>query len=106
MRTVCVSKAANPAKEWRRLRNALNSCVRYNVCMKSDVALGYTCVCGERVRVFDVKPGQDNQLPPRITVACPQGHVATFNSKQVALLEPLVDGPMAFDVSDGEQEAA
>lgn len=68
--------------------------------MKSVVALGYTCVCGERVRVFDVKSGQDTQLPLRITVACPQGHVATFNSKQVALLEPLVDEPSVAQYED------
>lgn len=55
--------------------------------MKSVVSLGYTCVCGERVRVFRLEQGRVNAFPLRVTVACPHGHAATFNREQVGVLE-------------------
>lgn len=59
--------------------------------MGSVVSLGYTCICGERVRVFELKRGEENRLPYCATVACPNGHSATFSAAQVGLLEVLVD---------------
>ncbi len=62
--------------------------------MSSDVlALGYTCVCGAAVRVFEMTRDETSQLPRRVTVSCPNGHVATFTSKDVGLLEAWADLP-------------
>jgi hypothetical protein len=72
--------------------------------MESDVFLGYTCVCGERVRAFRLKNGEANQLPETLTVACPNGHTATFTAKQVGLLELIVEEPIALTPED-EQAA-
>jgi hypothetical protein len=63
----------------------------YNGCMLPVISLGYVCVCGQRVTVFQLKGGQANELPPTITVACKQGHVASFDAKHIALLEHLPD---------------
>jgi hypothetical protein len=54
------------------------------------VALGYTCFCGERVRVFHVTPGTNQLLHP-VSVSCPNGHTATFRPEQIASLELWVD---------------
>ncbi len=51
------------------------------------LALGYSCVCGEQVSVFEMTGDEANQLPPKVTVSCSNGHVATFSSSQVGLLE-------------------
>ena len=63
--------------------------------MSSVVALGYVCVCGERVRVFRLEQGQDNVFPLRVTVACPHGHAATFHREQVGLLELWDEEPVS-----------
>ena len=79
--------------------------------MDSSVFLGYTCFCRERVRVFELKRGEENRLPYSITVACPNGHSATFNAAQVGLLEVLVDessavAPGYSGLADDETEYA
>jgi hypothetical protein len=52
----------------------------------ATVVLGYTCICGEKVNVFDLQGGTINQLPaPDDRLS--NGHTATFSSKQVGLLD-------------------
>ncbi len=60
--------------------------------MPSDVfALGYTCICGERVTLLEMTRGETSQLPHRMTAVCSNGHVSTFTSAQVAALELWTD---------------
>jgi hypothetical protein len=61
----------------------------------ASVVLGYTCICGERVKVFHLEPGAANQLPRTVIVSCSNGHTATFNSRQVGLLELWTGDPAA-----------
>jgi hypothetical protein len=74
--------------------------------MKSAVWLGYTCVCREYVRVFELKRGEETRLPHRVTVACRNGHTATFNAQQVGLLELVLDEAAPVTLADDESEHA
>ncbi len=56
--------------------------------MRSDVlALGYTCICGERVTLLEMTRGETMHLPMKITACCPNGHVSTFTATQIGALE-------------------
>jgi hypothetical protein len=57
--------------------------------MARVLCLGYQCVCGEKVAVARLAQGEDfgEPLPPRVTVSCSRGHVATVTADQFAVLE-------------------
>jgi hypothetical protein len=63
------------------------------------VALGYTCFCGERVKVFHLKRGE-TKLPHIVSVSCPNGHTATFTQHQVGMLESWTDEPHQLSASN------
>ena len=54
------------------------------------VVFGYVCFCGERVKVFHVKPGANLLLHP-VSVSCAKGHTAIFRPDQLASLELWAD---------------
>ncbi len=67
---------------------ARSSACRYNGIMQSAfLVLGYTCVCGERVTLWEMERGRTAQLPSRMTASCRNGHVSTFTPAQVGALE-------------------
>ncbi len=63
--------------------------VRWQPVMSEEtyIVLGYTCPCGERVTVQRWKSGETTQLLKHATVVCQKGHVASFDSVQVAALD-------------------
>lgn len=67
------------------------SVIAFNCEMESAVSLGYICFCGERVTVFRLQRSEANYLPLTVTVACPNGHSATFNTTQLGSLEWWID---------------
>ncbi len=60
--------------------------------MQPDVlALGYTCICGERVTLMEMTRGETTQLPYKLTTTCPNGHVSTFTARQIGAMELWTD---------------
>jgi hypothetical protein len=56
-------------------------------------SIGYTCVCGQKVEVLQLRGGDTNKIPQTTTVTCPNGHAATFDARQIGLLEWWGDQP-------------
>jgi hypothetical protein len=51
------------------------------------ICFGYTCSCGERVTVFRLRSGAEDQLPVRKVVACKNGHNAVYTASELAALD-------------------
>lgn len=49
--------------------------------------LGYTCQCGEKVRVLETEEDRSNDLPDKITVSCSRGHERTVLNQDLFQLE-------------------
>ena len=69
-------RPASPAVRWQRVMPE-----------ETYIVIGYTCPCGERVTVQRWKSGDTARLPKHIIVVCSRGHVASFDSVQMALLD-------------------
>ncbi len=52
---------------------------------ESTSALNYTCICGERVTVFNTTV--DDGIPSSMTTSCRNGHVTTLTPEQIIALE-------------------
>lgn len=50
-------------------------------------AMGYTCCCGDRVIVFTLHAGRQNQLSHEVSVTCVNGHPGRFRLRQIGLLD-------------------
>lgn len=49
--------------------------------------LGYTCKCGERVKVLENEEGRQIDIPDKVTVSCSKGHSRTILNQEILSLE-------------------
>ena len=68
-----------------------NSRNRFVMSDEMYIVLGYICPCGERVTIQRWKSRTTTQLPKQVTVVCSRGHVACFDSLQVASLDMWIE---------------